>query len=380
MKYAPGSWLAVLGGGQLGRMFCHSAQALGYKVLVLDPGEHSPAGAVADYHLRAAYDDSQALQYIANNCVAATTEFENVPAASMAYLAQSILVTPGADCVAIAQDRLVEKASIQNAGVAVADYAAISATTDVDNCADNLFPGILKTARFGYDGKGQVRVANRAEAKQAFADLGAVQCILESLQPLDYEISVVVARDTQSNVITYPPAKNLHVNGILDLSLLDGSIPASVAQQAKKYALQIANAINYQGVLCIEFFVLQSGAIIANEMAPRPHNSGHYTQNACQTSQFEQQARIMAGLPLGQTDIFRPAAMLNLLGDLWFDANNNLVEPNWDQVLQIPHTSLHLYDKSEARKARKMGHINLTAPDSTTLHHNIALVRAALGQ
>lgn len=378
MTFAPGSWLGVLGGGQLGRMFCQSAQALGYRVMVLDPAQYSPAGRVADQHLQAEYDDTVALQAMADKCVAVTTEFENVPAASLSFLAESILVTPSGDCVAAAQDRMVEKNCIQKSGVGVAAHAGINQPADIDNCPDNLFPGILKTNRLGYDGKGQVRVATRQEARQAFLQLKSVPCILEALQPLDFEISVVVARDTSANVVCFPPSRNLHKNGILDISVVDGTIPTNVSQTAEKYALQLANFLNYQGILCVEFFVLKDGSIIANEMAPRPHNSGHYTQNACQASQFEQQARIMAGLPLASTELLRPTAMLNLLGDLWFDGGDNLREPNWPEALSVPGTSLHLYGKDEPRKARKMGHINILADDVAQLEQRIHSVSSVL--
>lgn len=379
MKFIPGSWLAVLGGGQLGRMFCQSAQAMGYRVMVLDPASSSPAGRVADMHLQAAYDDISALQQIAAKCVAATTEFENVPAGSLHFLANSILVTPNGDCVAAAQDRLVEKDCIKKAGVGVAEHASVQDLSDLDNCDQNLFPGILKTARFGYDGKGQIRVNNLAEAKQAFLDLKSVPCILEALQDLDYEISVVLARDTNNQIKCFPPSRNLHRDGILDISVVDGTINPDVSARAEQYAIQLADHLGYQGILCVEFFVLRDGSVIANEMAPRPHNSGHYTQNACQTSQFEQQARIMAGLPLGNTDLLSPSIMLNLLGDLWFDANEKLREPDWSSVLQVAGTSLHLYGKDEPRKARKMGHVNILANDAQQLKQKLATVQSALG-
>jgi 5-(carboxyamino)imidazole ribonucleotide synthase len=281
--------------------------------------------------------------------------------------------------VAIAQDRLDEKAFIHESGAAVAPHAAVRALADLETCDAALFPGILKTARLGYDGKGQVRVADRAQALRAFETLQGVPCVLEALQPLDYEISVMVARDLSGNAVTYPPSRNRHRDGILALSLVDGSVPESVASRARDDALRIARTLNYHGVLGVEFFVLRDGRVIANEMAPRPHNSGHYTQDACLVSQFEQQARIMAGLPLGATDVLRPAAMLNLLGDLWFDARDQRREPDWPGVLAVPGTRLHLYAKSEARPGRKMGHVNLLADTAAELHARIARVSAVLG-
>ncbi|MGB6009059.1 5-(carboxyamino)imidazole ribonucleotide synthase [Castellaniella sp.] len=376
---APGAWLGVLGGGQLGRMFCQSAQALGYRVAVLDPAESSPAGAVADRHIRAAYDDPQALDTLGSLCAAVTTEFENVPADSLRRLAGLCRTAPAGDSVAIAQDRLAEKAYLQASGVPVAAHAAVSQASDLDVCPASLFPGILKTARLGYDGKGQVRVSSREQALQAFESLRGAACVLEALQPLDYEISVVVARGLDGRTVTYPPSRNAHRDGILAVSTVDGTIDPAVADRARRHALRIADHLDYHGVLCVEFFVLRDGAVIANEMAPRPHNSGHYTQDGCLVSQFEQQARIMAGLPLGMTDPLCPSAMLNLLGDLWFDPDGRLREPDWAGVLSVPGTRLHLYAKSQARPGRKMGHVNILGATAAELHARVARVAGALG-
>jgi len=375
----PGAWLGVLGGGQLGRMFCQAAQALGYRVAVLDPAESCPAGMVADEHIRAAYDDADGLDRLAQRCAAVTTEFENVPADSLHRLARTRTATPSGNAVAVAQDRLAEKNYIQAAGVPVAPHAAIRSVADVQACPGELFPGILKTVRFGYDGKGQVRVASHDEARQAFEALRGVPCILEALQPLDYEISVVVARDLRGRAVSYAPSRNTHRDGILALSVADGSVPEGIANLARGHALSLADHLDYHGVLCVEFFVLRDGRVLANEMAPRPHNSGHYTQDGCLVSQFEQQARIMAGLPLGETAMLRPAAMLNLLGDLWFDAQGRQREPDWVGVLDVPGTRLHLYAKSEARRGRKMGHVNILGADAAQLRERIARVSAVLG-
>ncbi|MER1967754.1 5-(carboxyamino)imidazole ribonucleotide synthase [Castellaniella sp. GW247-6E4] len=374
----PGAWLGVLGGGQLGRMFCQAAQAMGYRVAVLDPAASCPAGMVADEHIRAAYDDAAALDCLARRCAAVTTEFENVPADSLRRLARGCVAAPSGDAVAVAQDRLAEKSYIRAAGVPVAAHAPIHSVADVDAGPDALFPGILKTVRFGYDGKGQARVASRDEARRAFEALRGVPCVLEALQPLDYEISVVVARDLRGRVVSYPPSRNSHRDGILALAVADGSVPPAVAEQARVHALSLADHLDYHGVLCVEFFVLRDGRVLANEMAPRPHNSGHYTQDGCLVSQFEQQARILAGLPLGATDMRCPAAMLNLLGDLWFDEQGRRREPDWAGVLAVPGTRLHLYAKSEARRARKMGHVNILGADAPQLQARIARVAAVL--
>lgn len=359
---APGNWLGMLGGGQLGRMFCHAAQSMGYKVAVLDPAAECPAGVVADLHIRAAYDDAQALDRLSDLCAAVTTEFENVPAQSLARLAQSIRVTPDSRAVAIAQDRIAEKAFFVEAGVPIAPYIAVTQATDLEQAGNALFPGVLKSARLGYDGKGQARVANRGEALSAWQSMGGVPCVLEALVPLVSEISVVVARDANAEAVAYAPSTNEHRDGILAVSMVHDSDSASARntrQKAERVAQDIAHALNYVGVLCVEFFVLEDGSLVVNEMAPRPHNSGHYTIDACISSQFEQQARIMAGQPLGDPSCLRATVMLNILGDAWFDAQGQQREPDWTRVLRVRGAKLHLYGKADARRGRKMGHVTV---------------------
>jgi 5-(carboxyamino)imidazole ribonucleotide synthase len=375
----PGAWLGMMGGGQLGRMFCHAAQALGYRIAVLDPAQTSPAGAVADKHICAAYDDPQALDALASLCAAISTEFENVPAESLRRLSRSARVCPSADAVAVVQDRMAEKAFIREAGVPLAPYAEVRGVDDIERADPSLFPGILKAARLGYDGKGQVRVADRAQAREALARLDGVPCVLEALQPLEYEISVLVVRDAGQQTACYPAARNTHRDGILALSVMDGLLDPELVSQACGYAEMLARQLDYQGVMCVEFFVLHDGRVIANEIAPRPHNSGHATQDAFLVSQFEQQARVMAGLPIGIPQMLCPVAMLNVLGDVWFDAQDRRREPNWAGVLAIPGTRLHLYGKVEARKGRKMGHINILADDPAQLRQRVAQVIAVLG-
>ena len=361
MIVKPGQWLGVLGAGQLGRMFCQSAQSMGYRVLVLDPEPESPTADIADSHIIAAYDDTAALGEMAKRCLAVTTEFENVPARSLELLSRRTHVMPGARAVGPAQDRCVEKRFITSMGVPVAPYAEIRSVADIQAAPDTLFPGILKVARLGYDGKGQYRVANREEALAAFAEAQAVVCVLEARLELAYELSVVLARDTQGKQVVYPVSRNVHHDGILAVTHVDGVL-TETANQARDAAGRIAEGLGYHGVLCVEFFVLKDGRLVANEMAPRPHNSGHYSQNACVTSQFEQQARVMAGLPLGDTRLLAPAVMLNLLGDVWLqNGDDEPVEPDWSAVLAKAGTSLHLYGKRDARPGRKMGHLNITA-------------------
>lgn len=377
----PGDWLGMLGGGQLGRMFCHAAQSLGYKVAVLDPDPHSPAGAVAELHIQAAYDDTEGLAQLAARCKAVTTEFENVPALSLDSLARTVLTRPGAHAVAVVQDRIREKAFLDSSGVPVAPYWAVEKVEDLSQAADSLFPGILKAARLGYDGKGQARVANRQEAEQAFRDMGGKPCVLEALLPLQREISVVLARGADGATVVYPSATNEHRDGILAVSTVDAADAGdALSKQAGQAALRIAQALEYVGVLCVEFFVLQDGSLVANEIAPRPHNSGHYTMNASVASQFEQQVRATAGLPLADTSSLCSVVMLNLLGDLWFDpVTSALREPDWASVLAVPGAELHLYGKAEARRGRKMGHINVLGSSLAQAQERAAQVAAALG-
>ena len=357
---APGEWLGLMGGGQLGRMFCHAAQSLGYRVAVLDPALEGPAASVADLHIQADYDDETALIKLAQRCRAVTTEFENVPAQSLLTLAAHCRVTPGAHAVEIVQDRIAEKAFIVSQGVAVAPYAAIRAESDLRAAGAHLFPGILKVARLGYDGKGQARVRSLEEALKAFAEFGGVPCVLEAMLDLKEELSVVLARGLDGQCAVFPVARNVHEQGILALTTVDMQA-AVMTERATQAALSIARGLKYEGVLCVEFFVLGDGQLLVNEIAPRPHNSGHFSMNACVTSQFEQQARVMAGLPLGSTRLLAPVVMLNILGDVWYpSANETQAEPNWAQVLAVPGASLHLYGKREARRARKMGHVNCT--------------------
>ncbi len=309
-----------MGGGQLGRMFCHAAQALGYRVCVLDPIADGPAGAVADRQIVAAYDDPQALAELGRACAAVTTEFENVPAASLERLAAAVPVRPDGAAVAVAQDRLREKSFIHACGVPVAAHAAIASADAIAAVDAALFPGILKTARLGYDGKGQAAVADRQELRAAWQAFGAIPCVLEQRLALRRELSVVIARGLDGATASFPVAENEHRAGILACSILPARIAPAQAQRARAIAATLAARLNYVGVLCVEFFELADGRLLVNEMAPRPHNSGHATIDACVSSQFEQQVRALAGLPLGDARQHSPAVMLNLLGDIWFDA------------------------------------------------------------
>lgn len=358
----PGTTLGLMGGGQLGRMFAQSAATLGFHVCVLDPAEHSPAGEVALKQLTGAYTDPEQLLAMKELVPAVTTEFENVPAKSLQFFEEAgLTVAPPSSALAVTQDRNLEKAFAQKASAQVAPHHAILSEADIDAVDESLFPGILKTARLGYDGKGQATVTNREELRTAFHKFGSVDAILEKRVDLALEVSVIVARNRQGEIATFPVSENKHRNGILAVSILPARVDENIARLARQQAALIAHELDYVGVLCVEFFVLKDGTLLVNEMAPRPHNSGHATIDACVTSQYEQQVRTMTGLPLGDTTQHSPAVMLNILGDEWFDETKTFREPAWDKVLAIPGAKLHLYGKTEARLARKMGHVTVVA-------------------
>ena len=376
----PGATLGVLGGGQLGRMFVHAAQAMGYSTAVLDPDAHSPAGQVSHHHIRADYGDAAGLAALARVSDAITTEFENVPAAALATLAALRPVAPAASAVAIAQDRAQEKAHFVRCGVPCAPYAVIETAEQLAAVPADLLPGILKTARMGYDGKGQVRVTSAAELAAGWDSVGQVPCVLEKMLPLALECSVIVARGRDGAMVHLPVQRNLHRDGILAVTEVYASnMPLALMQQAVAAAKSIAHGLDYVGVLCVEFFVLEDGSLVVNEIAPRPHNSGHYSQNACDISQFELQVRTLAGLALVQPRQHSAAVMLNLLGDLWFTQSDTAQTPPWDAVLALPGAHLHLYGKQEAKRGRKMGHLNLTAATPEAARATALQAAALLG-
>ena len=369
----PGATLGVLGGGQLARMWSHAAQSLGYRTAVLDPDPHSPAGLISHAHIQTGYLDPQGLAQMASLCAAVTTEFENVPAEALAQLQQHMPVAPGPSAVRVAQDRALEKAHFVRCGVPVAPHRVIHDASELAQVQDDLLPGILKTTRLGYDGKGQARVNNRAELAAAFTQLQnadpSVVCILEKRLPLAAECSVVLARGADGHTVHLPLQTNLHRGGILAVTeVFDAALPAETESLAIQSAYDIARQLDYTGVLCVEFFLLQDGPVrdalgplVVNEIAPRPHNSGHHSINSCDVSQFELQVRCMAGLPLTMPRLHSPCVMLNLLGDLWLPHGDSRLEPDWAAVLALPGSHLHLYGKTEARRGRKMGHLTLTA-------------------
>jgi 5-(carboxyamino)imidazole ribonucleotide synthase len=359
----PGSTLGLLGGGQLGRMFTSAARTMGYDVIVLDPDPLSPAAKIATEHLCVDFHDQRGLESLAQRCSAVTTEFENPPADSLAWLAERIPVRPGPGAVAIAQDRIREKTFFVENGFPVGPFAIIRTEADIEGAGRAIkFPAILKTARFGYDGKGQMRLASAESARESFQSWHAVPCVLEQLLPLKLEVSVVLARGEDGAIATFPVAENRHENGILDISIVPARISAQLTIEAQGIAERLAAKLDYCGILAVEFFIVdgeyRKEKLLINEIAPRPHNSGHCTIDACHTSQFEQQVRALCGLPLGPTTQHTPAVMANLLGDVW---KNNLLAS--DRILQEPNVKLHLYGKREARDGRKMGHYTVLGRD-----------------
>ena len=352
----PGSTLGMLGGGQLGRMFTIAARTLGYKVIVLEPDPHSPAGQLADEHIIASYDDPTALEKIGQSCDVITTEFENIPASVLNKLAELCPVYPPAKAVEKAQDRIDEKAFITSCGLLPVSYGVINKKSDITKAIEAInFPAIMKTAKLGYDGKGQQTVTNREEVESAFVAANQVPFVLEQRVDLDCEISVILARNTDGKSQCFPIAENVHVDGILFQTLVPAKVSENIARAAQAAAKRMADKLGYVGVLAVEFFVTKQGELLVNEMAPRTHNSGHYTIDACVTSQFEQQVRMVCDLPFGDSRLLSHVVMTNILGDLWGDPEKKL-SPQWDNLLKSASTKLHLYGKKEARSGRKMGH------------------------
>ncbi|MEN3112873.1 5-(carboxyamino)imidazole ribonucleotide synthase [Uliginosibacterium paludis] len=381
----PPATLGMLGGGQLGRFFVLAAHEMGYQVWVLDPDPASPAGKAADRHLCVPYDDYASLDLLAAECAAVTTEFENVPAATLEYLAKFIPVRPNAEAVAICQNRVAEKMFLRNHGIPHAAFMPVNSVADLREAGSELFPGILKVARFGYDGKGQARVASREEAIAAFQGFNNEACVLEQMLSLDYEVSVVLARDEHGACRSFPVAENAHAGGILDVSIAPARSSVCQLDSAQEIAERIAAELGYIGTMAVEFFVSR-GALYVNEMAPRPHNSGHYTVDACVTSQYEQQVRALCGLPLGDARAHSAAVMVNLLGDIWYDpsqpgpdSHGAYREPDWSRLLSVPNLKLHLYGKHHARPGRKMGHFTVVDADPARALEVALAARAAIG-
>lgn len=371
----PGTTLGILGGGQLGRMTALAARRMGYKVRTFDPSPSACASAVADEHVAAEWTDQAALTRFASGCGRVTLEFENIPPATVEYIARSVPCHPAATVLAICQNRRREKEFLRTSGIPCAEFAVVASLEELRAAVKHIgFPCVLKTADFGYDGKGQVKLPDAAaDLVAAWDKIGHAVGVLEAWVPFQMEISVLVARTEDGRTAVYDPAENIHRNHILHLSISPARVSEATAREARELALAIAAKIGLVGLLAVEMFV-KDGRVIVNELAPRPHNSGHQTFDANETSQFEQHVRAVCGLPLGGTRPLAPSAMVNLLGDLWRGGR----EPDWTKVLADPSAKLHLYDKGKPAPGRKMGHITVTAATVDEAARRAEALHAAL--
>lgn len=358
--FLPGSTIGILGGGQLGRMLTMVAKRMGYRVVSWVGAPDTGPAELADVVIEEPFDSAEGLARFLSEADVATVEFENIPKELLETIAAQLPLHPGADAITIGQHREREKSFLSSNEIPCADYAVVDSVESLAAALKELPDrgGILKTAEFGYDGKGQLPVTSSHDPESTWTDFDAPRAVLEEKIDLAAELSVLVVRGTDGKTVTYDPAENIHRDHILDLSILPARLEKSVLNEAEAIALRVANALNYVGILAVEFFFSGDGRLLVNEMAPRPHNSGHHTIDACVTSQFEQQLRAICGLPPGVPSLHRPVVMLNLLGDVWVDAGGS---PDWNSILALPGTSLHLYGKKEARRGRKMGHLNVTA-------------------
>jgi len=371
----PGSTIGVLGGGQLGRMFAMAARRLGYRVHTLAPEDDTPTGQIADVEVNARYDDLDAVRAFARRVDVVTFEFENVSAAAAAAAEEHALVRPSGHALHIAQHRIREKTFLADRGLPVTPFAAVRTDAELQAAIAAIgVPAVLKTAAFGYDGKGQVAVVKAADAASAWAAIGRTEAVLERFIDLEREISVIGARGIDGQASFFGPIDNTHARHILDVSVAPAPVAAALAGRAVEVTRAVLEVLDYIGLLCVEFFVGRDGALLINELAPRPHNSGHLTIEACRTSQFEQQLRAICGLPLGSTEMLQPAAMANLLGDLW-----DTGEPDWSAALVLSSVKLHLYGKTTARPGRKMGHLTALAPTAAEARDLVLAARRALG-
>ena len=356
----PGSTIGVLGSGQLGRMFAIAARRLGYRVVVLSPDDDTPTGQVADVEIQASYCDLDAVADFARRVDVVTFEFENVPVESIEVVDRFSPVHPAGRVLHTTQQRLREKLFLRSSGIPVTPFRAIHSVDDLQTVGDDELPAVLKTTVWGYDGKGQVKVDSRNELETAWRQLSCDEAVLEKFVDFDTELSIVAARDQNGTVAFYGPIENSHRNHILDLSVTPSTLPSRIADEATEIARVILAELDVIGVLCVEFFLTREGTLLVNELAPRPHNSGHLTIDAHTTCQFEQQVRAVCGLPLGSATQLRPAAMANLLGDVW-----RYGKPDWGKALSDTDLKLHLYGKREARVGRKMGHLTVLADSAT---------------
>ena len=370
----PGAAIGVLGSGQLGRMFAIAARRMGYRVHTFSPDQDTPTGQVADVEVTASYDDLDAVSDFARHVSVVTFEFENVPAPTAEAAARCARVRPSGSVLHTTQQRIREKAFLTNAGLPTTPYREVRSQEDLDRAIAALgCPAVLKTAEFGYDGKGQERVGSPDRSSEAWNAIGRQEAVLEAFIDFDREISVVAARGEDGQFVHYGAIENQHSRHILDVSVAPGRVPPKIAREAVELARCVLERLGVVGVLCVEFFVTRDGALLINELAPRPHNSGHLTVDACVTSQFEQQLRAVCGLPLGSTEMHRPAAMANLLGDLWTSG-----EPDWRAACAFPDVKLHLYGKLEPRPGRKMGHLTALNHDPEAAYRTVLAARRSL--
>jgi 5-(carboxyamino)imidazole ribonucleotide synthase len=372
--FLPGATVGVMGGGQLGRMFAIAARRMGYRVHTFSPDEDTPTGQLADLEMAASYDDEDAVRKFARGVHVLTFEFENIPTRTVEWAADHCTVRPAGKVLHICQHRLREKQFLAGAGLPLPKFAQVTGEAELREAVRSIgLPSVLKTAAFGYDGKGQQKLSAETDLSQAWAPFSGHQAVLEAWVPFAKEISVIVARGIDGAMVCYPVCENAHAHHILDVTIVPAEIAADVASRAQDLAQRIAEKLELVGLLAVEMFLLPDGAILVNELAPRPHNSGHFSFDACVTSQFEQQLRAVCGLPLGSPELLRPAAMANLLGDLWTGG-----EPNWNSALSMPDIKLHLYGKAGARPGRKMGHLVGFGKDTTEAAEKVRAARSRL--
>lgn len=351
--FLPGSTIGVMGSGQLGRMFAIAARRMGYRIHTFSPDRNTPTGQVADLEVCAEYSDETAVRAFAKAVDVLTFEFENVPVQSVEWASEHCVVRPSGRVLHLCQHRLREKEFLRNSGLPLADFAPVNSLSDLEAGVVRLgVPSVLKTAAFGYDGKGQHKIVRESDLAQIWAKLAGQPAVLEAWVPFEIEVSILVARGIDGATKVYPVCENEHANHVLDLTLVPARIPSEVAEHAREIAVRAAVALDLVGLLAVEMFLLPGGKLLINELAPRPHNSGHFSFDASVTSQFEQQLRAVCGLPLGSTELLRPAAMANLLGDVWAGG-----EPDWAAAAALPEVKIHLYGKAEPRAGRKMGHL-----------------------
>ncbi len=370
----PGGTIGILGGGQLGRMLAIEARRMGYKIKTLSPERNSPTAQIADKAYVSNYHDADALTTFAKSVDVITFEFENVPSRTLDIVSQYTPVRPFENALRIAQNRLAEKQFFQSIGLPTVPYVHVNTAIELISALDTIgFGSILKTVRSGYDGKGQLKIKDQEALAEAYELVKTNECVLEGFANFALEISVIACRGMDGQIVDYGTVENIHKNHILDGTIAPARVSPEITQQATRLTRILLEKLEYVGVLCVELFVMPDGTLLVNEFAPRPHNSGHYTVEACATNQFEQQLRAVCGLPLGSTAQLKPAAMVNLLGEMW-----GATEPNWDAALKIPGVKIHLYGKQRKLKGRKMGHISALASSTEEAMENACAARTAL--